>query len=170
MTPARLGEAAHIQPRSIPRNVVATEEGEAPMTRLATSLGTLIALLAVAPSAQAGSYVFSIGGHRFHVEAPRNCRSASCVSISSNRNFRPAGGGRRHDTRSACPTAGCPGAAAGLSGNPGPAATGDCGRAVTGAAAAARARRDDVAARCAAAGAKIRGTKERGPGPQSATG
>jgi len=90
MTPARLGEAAHIQPRSIPRNVVATEEGETPMTRLATSLGTLIALLAVAPSAQAGSYVFSIGGHRFHVEAPRNCRSASCVSISSNRNFRPA--------------------------------------------------------------------------------
>ncbi|APO51143.1 DUF2147 domain-containing protein [Bradyrhizobium diazoefficiens] len=60
------------------------------MTRLATSLGILIALLAVAPPAQAGSYSFSIGGHRFHVEAPRNCRSASCVSISSNRGFRPA--------------------------------------------------------------------------------
>ena len=59
------------------------------MTRLATSLGTLMALLAVAPSAQAGSYSFSIGGHRFHVEAPRNCRSASCVSISANRSLRP---------------------------------------------------------------------------------
>ncbi|WP_426614123.1 DUF2147 domain-containing protein [Bradyrhizobium sp. McL0616] len=54
------------------------------MKRLATSLGTLIALMAVAPAAQAGSYSFSIGGHRFHVEAPRNCRSTSCVSISTN--------------------------------------------------------------------------------------
>jgi hypothetical protein len=53
------------------------------MTRLVTSLGIVIALLAVLPSAQAGSYSFSIGGHRFHVEAPRNCRSSSCVSIST---------------------------------------------------------------------------------------
>jgi hypothetical protein len=53
------------------------------MTRLVTSLGTLIALTAMAPAAQAGSYSFSVGGHRFHVEAPRNCRSASCVSVSS---------------------------------------------------------------------------------------
>ncbi|RTM06159.1 MAG: DUF2147 domain-containing protein [Bradyrhizobiaceae bacterium] len=59
------------------------------MTRLLTSLGTLIALTVVAPAAQAGSYGFSIGGHRFHVEAPRTCRSASCVSISSNRSLRP---------------------------------------------------------------------------------
>ncbi|RXG91422.1 DUF2147 domain-containing protein [Bradyrhizobium zhanjiangense] len=58
------------------------------MQRLATSLGTLIALMAIAPAAQAGSYSFSIGGHRFHVEAPRNCRSASCVSVSS-RSLRP---------------------------------------------------------------------------------
>jgi len=58
------------------------------MKWLATSLGTLIALMAIAPSAEAGSYSFSIGGHRFRVEAPRNCRSASCVSISS-RSFRP---------------------------------------------------------------------------------
>ncbi|WBL76958.1 DUF2147 domain-containing protein [Bradyrhizobium xenonodulans] len=55
------------------------------MTRLVTSLGTLIALLAMAPSAEAGSYSFSIGGHRFHVEAPRNCRSTSCVSVSDRR-------------------------------------------------------------------------------------
>lgn len=59
------------------------------MTRLLTSLGALIALTVVAPAAQAGSYAFSIGGHRFHVEAPRTCRSASCVSISSNRSLRP---------------------------------------------------------------------------------
>ncbi|MEZ2146005.1 DUF2147 domain-containing protein [Bradyrhizobium sp. DN5] len=58
------------------------------MQRLATSLGTLIALMAIAPAAQAGSYSFSIGGHRLHVEAPRNCRSASCVSVSS-RSLRP---------------------------------------------------------------------------------
>jgi len=55
------------------------------MTRLMTSLGTLIALMAMAPAAQAESYSFSIGGHRFHVEAGRNCRSTSCVSISSRR-------------------------------------------------------------------------------------
>src|SRR3954470_5824246 len=53
------------------------------MTRLVISLGTLIALLAMAPAAEASSYSFSIGGRRFHVEAPRNCRSASCVSVSS---------------------------------------------------------------------------------------
>ncbi|RXT37971.1 DUF2147 domain-containing protein [Bradyrhizobium betae] len=52
------------------------------MTRLVTSLGIVIALTAMAPAAEAGSYSFSIGGHRFHVEAPRNCRSASCVSVS----------------------------------------------------------------------------------------
>ncbi|QOZ79034.1 DUF2147 domain-containing protein [Bradyrhizobium sp. CCBAU 53351] len=59
------------------------------MQRLATSLGIMIALLAIAPAAEAGSYSFSIGGHRFRVEAPRNCRSASCVSVSSNRSIRP---------------------------------------------------------------------------------
>ena len=59
------------------------------MQRLATSLGTLIALMAIAPAAEARSYSISIGGHRFHVEAPRTCRSTSCVSISSHRSFRP---------------------------------------------------------------------------------
>lgn len=53
------------------------------MNRLVTSLGTLIALMVIAPAAEAGSYSFSVGGHRFHVEAPRNCRSTSCVSVSS---------------------------------------------------------------------------------------
>ncbi|MGY3030903.1 hypothetical protein ACVIIV_000073 [Bradyrhizobium sp. USDA 4354] len=59
------------------------------MQRLAIWLGILIALMAIAPAAQAGSYSFSIGGHRLHVEAPRNCRSASCVTVSSNRSLRP---------------------------------------------------------------------------------
>ena len=58
------------------------------MKRLAIWLGTLIALM-IAPAAQAGSYAFSIGNHRFHVEAPRNCRSTSCVSVSSERGVRP---------------------------------------------------------------------------------
>src|SRR3954468_8888761 len=83
-----LGEAAHIQPRFHLCNVVAIQR-EAPMMRLVTSLGTLIALMAIAPAAEAGSYAFSIGGHRFQVESPRNCRSASCVAVSSHRSFRP---------------------------------------------------------------------------------
>jgi hypothetical protein len=60
------------------------------MTRLVTSLGIVIALTAMAPAAEAGSYSFSIGGHWFHVEAPRNCRSASCVSVSE-RSLQPKG-------------------------------------------------------------------------------
>jgi hypothetical protein len=56
---------------------------EASMKRLAILPGTLIALTVIAPAAQAGSYSFTISGHRFHVEAPRNCRSTSCVSVSS---------------------------------------------------------------------------------------
>ncbi|WP_339031394.1 DUF2147 domain-containing protein [Bradyrhizobium symbiodeficiens] len=52
------------------------------MMRLLISLGMAIALTASAPAAQAGSYAFSIGGHRFRVDAPRNCRSSSCVSMS----------------------------------------------------------------------------------------
>jgi hypothetical protein len=59
------------------------------MMRLVTSLGTLMALMAIAPAAEAGSFAFSIGGHRFQLESPRNCRSASCVSVSSHRSFRP---------------------------------------------------------------------------------
>ncbi|MCP3387487.1 DUF2147 domain-containing protein [Bradyrhizobium sp. CCGB12] len=58
------------------------------MKRLAISLGTLIALMAIAPAAEAGSFSFSIRGHRFHVESPRHCRSASCVSMST-RSLRP---------------------------------------------------------------------------------
>ncbi|MDN3276668.1 DUF2147 domain-containing protein [Frankia sp. RB7] len=59
------------------------------MKRLSILFGTLIALTAIAPTAQASTYAFTIGGHRFQVEAPRNCRSASCVSISTGRSIRP---------------------------------------------------------------------------------
>jgi uncharacterized protein (DUF2147 family) len=42
-----------------------------------------IALMALSPSAYAGdSYSFVVAGHRIHIEAPRHCRSASCVSVS----------------------------------------------------------------------------------------
>ncbi|MDF0516107.1 DUF2147 domain-containing protein [Bradyrhizobium yuanmingense] len=58
-------------------------------TWLATCLATSIALLAVAPTAQAGSYTFSIGGSRFRVEAPRNCRAASCITVAPKRSLRP---------------------------------------------------------------------------------
>jgi uncharacterized protein (DUF2147 family) len=51
------------------------------MKRRAGSLAALIAMMAISSSAQAGSYSFVIGGHRIHVDAPRNCRSTSCVSV-----------------------------------------------------------------------------------------
>jgi uncharacterized protein (DUF2147 family) len=39
--------------------------------------------MALSSSAQAGdSYSFVVAGHRIHIEAPRHCRSASCVSVS----------------------------------------------------------------------------------------
>jgi len=43
----------------------------------------LLALLLVSPPAHAGeSFSFTVAGHRIHVEAPRHCNSASCVSVS----------------------------------------------------------------------------------------
>ena len=43
----------------------------------------LAVLMVMSSSAYAGeSFSFSIGGHRIHIEAPRHCRSASCVSVS----------------------------------------------------------------------------------------
>ncbi|WP_225173647.1 MULTISPECIES: hypothetical protein [unclassified Bradyrhizobium] len=120
-------------------------------TWLATCLATSIALLAIAPTAQAGAYTFSIGGNRFHVEAPRNCRSASCITVASRRSLRST-----DDVGMARAAAGAhadgPGAAAGLSDGSGQAAPSGCGGAGTG---ASRACRGDVAARCTAAGAKL---------------
>jgi uncharacterized protein (DUF2147 family) len=42
-----------------------------------------LALMALSSSAQAGdSFSFVVAGHRISIEAPRHCRSASCVSVS----------------------------------------------------------------------------------------
>ena len=42
-----------------------------------------LALIVLSSSAYAGdSYSFVVAGHRIHIEAPRHCRSASCVSVS----------------------------------------------------------------------------------------
>jgi uncharacterized protein (DUF2147 family) len=43
----------------------------------------LAVLMLLSSSAYAGeSFSFSVGGHRIHIEAPRHCRSTSCVSVS----------------------------------------------------------------------------------------
>lgn len=42
----------------------------------------LMMLMAVSSSADAGSFSFSVGGHRIRVEAPRGCSSSSCARIS----------------------------------------------------------------------------------------
>jgi hypothetical protein len=52
--------------------------GEASMKRL---FGLVVLVLA-ASSAQADSLSFSVGGHRVRIDAPRDCRSTSCASIS----------------------------------------------------------------------------------------
>jgi len=53
------------------------------MTRFAGVLVHVLVLMAVSATAQAGEAIsFTIGGHRIHIEAPRGCRSASCVSVS----------------------------------------------------------------------------------------
>jgi uncharacterized protein DUF2147 len=46
-------------------------------------LCALMVLLVVSSSADAGTYSFSFGGHRYRIEAPRGCRSSSCASIST---------------------------------------------------------------------------------------
>ena len=45
-------------------------------------LCALMVLTLAASSAQAGTISFSVGGHRIRIEAPRDCRSSSCASIS----------------------------------------------------------------------------------------
>jgi uncharacterized protein (DUF2147 family) len=47
-------------------------------------LYVLAALLMVSTSAHAGNAIsFEIGGHKIHVEAPKNCDSLSCLKISA---------------------------------------------------------------------------------------
>jgi hypothetical protein len=42
-----------------------------------------VALMLLGSSAQAGnSFSFVVGGHRIRIDAPRSCRSPSCVSVS----------------------------------------------------------------------------------------
>jgi uncharacterized protein (DUF2147 family) len=54
-----------------------------------------VALMALSSSAQAGdSFSFVFAGHRIWIEAPRHCRSASCVSVSIPGIYRS---GRRSD-------------------------------------------------------------------------
>lgn len=47
-------------------------------------LCALMVLMVVSSSADAGTYSFSFGGHRYRIEAPRGCRSSSCASISTS--------------------------------------------------------------------------------------
>jgi uncharacterized protein (DUF2147 family) len=53
------------------------------MKRSMHRFGSLVALMALGGTAHAAdSFSLVIGGHRIRIEAPRNCRSASCVSVS----------------------------------------------------------------------------------------
>jgi uncharacterized protein (DUF2147 family) len=46
-------------------------------------LVAIAAILLASTTAKAGdSYTFDVGGHRVHIDAPSNCRSTSCVSVS----------------------------------------------------------------------------------------
>jgi len=42
----------------------------------------LILIVISSPACAGDSFSFSVGGHRVHIEAPNNCRSSSCVSVS----------------------------------------------------------------------------------------
>jgi uncharacterized protein (DUF2147 family) len=53
------------------------------MKRSMHRFGSLVALLALSGTAHAGDSIsFVVGGHHIRIEAPRNCRSTSCVSVS----------------------------------------------------------------------------------------
>src|SRR5438445_4756942 len=69
-------------------------------------LCSLVVLLALGSSAHAGESIsFSVAGHHIRIEAPRNCRSASCASVSVSGIYES----RRHrdsdDDRDAAPPA-----------------------------------------------------------------
>src|SRR3954451_6888575 len=71
------GDPNHIQNGRFPRWFVHCPGG-ASMKWLCS----LLVLLVTASSAHADAISFSVAGHRIHIEAPRNCRSASCASIT----------------------------------------------------------------------------------------
>jgi uncharacterized protein (DUF2147 family) len=56
-----------------------------------------LALMALSSSAHAGSYSFVVAGHHIHIEAPRHCRSTSCVSVSIPGVYRSNHGRDRDD-------------------------------------------------------------------------
>ena len=65
----------------------------------------LLMLMMVSSSAHAGGRVsFAIGGHRIRIEAPRGCRSASCLSVSIPGIFQNHRSLERTDTVAAVPT------------------------------------------------------------------
>jgi uncharacterized protein (DUF2147 family) len=65
----------------------------------------LLMLMMVSSSADAGGRVsFAIGGHRIRIEAPRGCRSASCLSVSIPGIFQNHRSLERTDTVAAVPT------------------------------------------------------------------
>jgi uncharacterized protein (DUF2147 family) len=64
---------------------------------------TLLALMALSSSAHADSYSFVVAGHYIHIEAPRHCRSASCVSLSIPGRLRSKGSRDRDDEVATAP-------------------------------------------------------------------
>lgn len=69
----------------------------------------LVALMVLSSSAQAGSSLsFVVGGHRISIEAPRNCRSASCVAVSVPGIYETRRGRDRNDDIDDAPTAAVP--------------------------------------------------------------
>ena len=58
----------------------------------------LVVLMALSSSAHAGSsFSFVVGGHRIRIEAPRDCNSPSCVSVSIPGIYETRGGRDRYD-------------------------------------------------------------------------
>ena len=61
---------------------------------------SLAVLMLLSSSAHAGeSFSFTVGGHRIHIEAPRHCRSTSCVSVSIPGVYETRRGRDRSDDR-----------------------------------------------------------------------
>ena len=63
----------------------------------------LAALMLLSSSADAGSFSFAVGGHRVRLEAPRYCRSLSCVSLSVPGVYATRRGRDRYDDFDAVP-------------------------------------------------------------------
>src|ERR1700736_3433549 len=92
----RHGDSNHIRPRCREASVPEIF-GRLPMKRF----GYLAMLMVLSSSAYAGdSYSLVFGGHRIHVEAPRHCRSLSCVAVYETRRRRD-----RYDDLDAAPDA-----------------------------------------------------------------